>query len=212
MNEMIAFEARNSEFVDSKSGVSARLTISAFENLISAGERRILINNEKSTQVRIADFYGVIPAITGKIELVYEGEQEGPFIVAQNLISKTIRKVFAEYFPNPDKLKKKKDNNPYKTIKDWFAAGNCIDVFAEMNNADFEKALKAVGGLEETVQQFQPKANKTEQLFFMELLLFGLAEYSQLSKNILEAKISFKDLFSSVFSGDIAFDEEEFNN
>ena len=212
MNEMIAFEARNSEFVDSKSGVSARLTISAFENLISAAERRTLINNEKSTQVRIADFYGVIPAITGKIELVYEGEQEGPFIVAQNLISKTIRKIFIEYFPNPDKLKKKKDNNPYKAIKDWFAAGNSVDVFAEMNNADFEKVLKAVDGLEETVQQFQPKANKAEQLFFMELLLFGLAEYSQLSKNILEAKISFKDLFSSVFSGDIAFDEEEFNN
>jgi len=212
MNEMIAFEARNSEFVDSKSGVSARLTISAFENLISAAERRTLINNEANTQVRIADFYGVIPAITGKIELVYEGEQEGPFIVAQNLISKTIRKVFAQYFPNPDKLKKKKDNNPYKVIKDWFAAGNTIEVFAEMKNTDFEKALNNVGGLQEVVQQFQPKANKIEQLFFMELLLFGLAEYSQLSKNILEAKISFKDLFSSVFSGDIAFDEEEFNN
>ena len=68
--EQIAFEARNSEYIDKKSGVSARLTISAFENLISNAERRMLINGEKNTVVRISDFLGVIPAITGKIELV----------------------------------------------------------------------------------------------------------------------------------------------
>ena len=75
--EQIAFEARNSEYVDAKSGVSARLTISAYENLISAAELRILKSGEKSTFARISDFTGVIPAITGKVELVYEGEQEG---------------------------------------------------------------------------------------------------------------------------------------
>jgi len=80
--EQIAFEARNSEYIDKKSGVSARLTISAYENLISHAERRMLINGEKSTVVRISDFLGVIPAITGKIELVYEGELEGPAKVA----------------------------------------------------------------------------------------------------------------------------------
>src|SRR5215204_462386 len=71
--EQIAFEARKSEYVDSKSGVSARLTISAYENLIAAAERRSIINNEKSASIRISDFVGVIPAITGKVELVYEG-------------------------------------------------------------------------------------------------------------------------------------------
>ena len=80
--EQIAFEARNSEYIDKKSGVSARLTISAYENLISNAERRMLLNDEDQTFVRISDFLGVIPAITGKIELVYEGELEGPAKVA----------------------------------------------------------------------------------------------------------------------------------
>ncbi|MFN5071917.1 MAG: magnesium chelatase, partial [Cyclobacteriaceae bacterium] len=71
--EQIAFEARKSEYVDAKSGVSARLTISAFENLVAAAERRALINQENQTAIRITDFVGVVPAITGKVELVYEG-------------------------------------------------------------------------------------------------------------------------------------------
>jgi magnesium chelatase subunit I len=76
--EQVAFEARASELVDKKSGVSARLTISALENIISTAERRAIINNEKQTQVWMSDLIGIIPSITGKIELVYEGEQEGP--------------------------------------------------------------------------------------------------------------------------------------
>src|SRR5690606_8103420 len=89
--EQIAFEARNSEYIDKKSGVSARLTISAYENLISHAERRMLLNGEEFTFVRISDFLGVIPAITGKIELVYEGELEGPAKVANILIGKAIK-------------------------------------------------------------------------------------------------------------------------
>ena len=89
--EQISFEARASEYVDKKSGVSARLSISALENAFSAAERRAIINKEKETQVWISDLVGIIPSITGKIELVYEGEQEGPFQVAMNLVEKATR-------------------------------------------------------------------------------------------------------------------------
>src|ERR1044071_4628515 len=106
--EQVAFEARASEFVDKKSGVSARLTISAFENAVSAAERRTIMNKEKETQVWISDLTGIIPSITGKIELVYEGEQEGPYQVAYNLMEKAIRTRFAIYFPNPETFKKKR--------------------------------------------------------------------------------------------------------
>ena len=106
--EQVAFEARASELVDKKSGVSARLTIAAYENAVSAAERRAIINNEKETQVWISDLVGIIPSITGKIELVYEGEQEGPYQVAFNLLEKAIRTQFSQYFPNPDTLKKKR--------------------------------------------------------------------------------------------------------
>jgi magnesium chelatase subunit I len=106
--EQIAFEARNSEYIDKKSGVSARLTISAYENLISNAERRMIINGEKNTFVRISDFLGVIPAITGKIELVYEGELEGPAKVANILVGKAIKTLLLQYFPDPEKLKNQK--------------------------------------------------------------------------------------------------------
>jgi magnesium chelatase subunit I len=114
--EQIAFEARKSEFVDAKSGVSARLTISAYENLLAAAERRALLNNEKNTTIRVSDFIGVVPSVTGKVELVYEGQQEGPGIVAQNLVGKAIRTQFLNYFPDPEKFRKQKEKSPYKKI------------------------------------------------------------------------------------------------
>ncbi|PZP42756.1 MAG: magnesium chelatase, partial [Pseudopedobacter saltans] len=108
--ELVAFEARNNEYVDKKSGVSARLTIAAYENLVSTAERRAIINGESSTQVWISDLMGIVPSITGKIELVYEGEQEGPYQVAVNLLNKAIRTAFLQYFPDPETIKKKKNS------------------------------------------------------------------------------------------------------
>src|SRR5882757_7314613 len=139
--EQVSFEARSSEYVDKKSGVSARLTIAAFENAVSAAERRAIINNEKQTQVWISDLVGIIPSITGKIELVYEGEQEGPYQVAFNLMEKAIRTQFSLYFPNPDAIKKRRtkdqasEDNPYKAITRWFDAGNHLDTFFETKDA-----------------------------------------------------------------------------
>src|SRR4051812_5301552 len=144
--EQIAFEARSNEFIDPKSGVSARLTISAYENLFSAAERRMLMNNEAHTTLRITDFWGVIPSITGKIELVYEGEQEGSFIVSQNLISKAIRSRFIQHFPDPEKLKRKKEPNPYREIVDWFGAGNEIDLLNDSSEKEYASALQSVPG------------------------------------------------------------------
>ncbi|NNC86684.1 MAG: magnesium chelatase, partial [Bacteroidia bacterium] len=111
--EQVSFEARESEFIDQKSGVSARLTISALENLYSAAERRMLLNNETTSNIRISDLYSIIPAITGKVELVYEGELEGINSVAYSLIGKAVRTQFANYFPDPELAKKSKEVNPY---------------------------------------------------------------------------------------------------
>ncbi len=198
--EQIAFEARKSEFVDAKSGVSARLTISAFENLIAAAERRSLINKESSTDIRISDFIGVVPSVTGKVELVYEGQQEGPGIVAQNLVGKSLRTQFLNYFPDPEKFRKQKDKSPYKKITEWFGDGNTIDLLHDLSNQDYEKSLKSVPGLADLVNEFQKGKDANLKLFFMEFALHGLAEYSLISKHNLTAGLQFKDLLSSMFS------------
>ncbi len=198
--EQIAFEARKSEYVDAKSGVSARLTISAYENLIAAAERRIIINNEKNASIRISDFVGVIPAITGKVELVYEGEQEGPNIVAQNLVGKAIRTQFVNYFPDPEKFRKQKEKSPYKKISDWFGDGNTIDLLHDMPQADFEKKIKNVPGLTDLIHSFHKHQDAGAKLFLMEFALHGLAEFSLISKHHLTAGLQFKDLLSSMFT------------
>lgn len=198
--EQIAFEARKSEFVDSKSGVSARLTISAYENLVAAAERRCIINNEKSAQIRMLDFIGVIPAITGKVELVYEGEQEGPGIVAQNLVGKALRTQFVNYFPDPDKFRKQKEKSPYKKISNWFGEGNTVDLLHDMSQAEFEKQINNIPGLKDLIKEFHPNQDHATTLFLMEFALHGLAEYSLISKNSLTAGLQFKDLLSGMFT------------
>jgi magnesium chelatase subunit I len=172
--EQIAFEARKSEYVDAKSGVSARLTISAFENLVAAAERRSLVNGETSTQIRVVDFIGVVPAITGKVELVYEGEQEGPGIVAQNLIGKALRTQFLIYFPDPDKFRKQKEQSPYKKIINWFSDGNTIDLLHNMTGPEFEKTLKSVPGLIELVNEFHKGQDAGTKILLMEFALHGI--------------------------------------
>ncbi|MEX2230902.1 MAG: magnesium chelatase [Cyclobacteriaceae bacterium] len=198
--EQIAFEARKSEYVDPKSGVSARLTISAYENLIAAAERRSIINNEKNASIRLSDFVGVIPAITGKVELVYEGEQEGPNIVAQNLVGKAIRTQFINYFPDPDKFRKQKEKSPYKKISDWFGDGNSVDLLHDMPQSDYEKRLKSVPGLSDLMNQFHKQKDAATKLFLMEFALHGLAEFSLISKHHLTSGLQFKDLLSSMFT------------
>jgi magnesium chelatase subunit I len=211
--EQIAVEARHSEFVDEKSGVSARLTISAYENLISAAERRMYRNKEINTVVRIADLIGVIPAITGKVELVYEGEQEGAGLVAYSLIGKAIRTLFIDYFPSPEQKKKEKSGNPYAVPLAWFGEGNALDILSSHTNKDYKTLLHAVPGLEEVVTQLVQNLAEKEKEFFMEFALHGLAEYSQLSKKLLDTGLQFKDLFSSMFDmggeTDEDFEEEE---
>ncbi|MDR3668400.1 MAG: magnesium chelatase [Ignavibacteriaceae bacterium] len=200
--EQIAFEARKSEYIDSKSGVSARLPISAYENLVSTAERRMILNNEKETNLRISDIYGIIPSITGKIELVYEGEQEGPTKVAHILISKSIRSLFADLFPSPDKMKKNQNNNPYQTIVNWFNKGNTIDILSDLSTEDYQKTLNKIPGLRELVSKYHEKITGKDLLLYMEFILHGLAEYSLLSKFKLESGVQFKDMLSSMFTNE----------
>lgn len=207
--EQIAFEARDSEFVDSKSGVSARLTISGYENLVSTAERRLLINRESKTVARLTDFWGVVPAITGKVELVYEGEQEGPYLVAINLLGKSLKKLFLDHFPDPDKLRKGRDRDPYGVMRAWFSGGNAVNLLNDMSDKDYRAALDGVAGLRKFVESNLEQVQGDELYLYMELVLHGLAEFQVISKDMLEAKLSFRDTLADMLNTDDLFDEDD---
>jgi len=194
--EMLSFTARESELIDEKSGVSARLSISAYENLLSAAERRMLINKEKKTKARITDFWGVVPAITGKVELVYEGEQEGPYSVAMHLLGSAIKQKFLEFYPNPDKLRKGRDRDPYGTIRAWFAGGNTLELLNDAKDSDYKKAIEGVAGLKKLAET--AKVPKEDLLTYMELILHGLAEFNVINKDYVESKFSFHDMLANM--------------
>ena len=214
--EQVSFEARGSEFVDKKSGVSARLTIAAYENAVSAAERRSIMNKEKETQIWVSDLTGIIPSITGKIELVYEGEQEGPYQVAYNLLEKAIRTQFVKYFPNPEAYKKRRskevtvEENPYKAITHWFDTGNHLNLFFGLKDEDKIQLLYKVDGLFGLVKKYFPHANTKENALLMEFVLHGLSTFSLISKKVVEGKIEFKDLMGSMLNlSSQSFSDEE---
>ena len=195
--EQIAFEARVSEYIDNKSGVSARMTITAYENLLSAAERRALKSGADLTTVRLSDFMGIIPAITGKVELVYEGEQEGAAVVAQHLIGDAIHTFFPAYFPKIEKLEKDIDASPYAKILEWFFSETGFELLDDTSDDDYKKKLDAVVPLEDLIQKYQPEITLEDKYFLKEFVLWGLVEYDKLSKDRVDVGYQFKDLYSS---------------
>lgn len=200
--EQISFEARESEFIDSKSGVSARLSITAFENLLSTAERRALINGDDKTSVRLSDFMGIIPAITGKVELVYEGEQEGANEVAKQLIADAIKTEFLNYFPKIEKLQKEGEPDVYEDVIGWFfEQSGGFELLDTFNDDEFQQQLNRVAPLNELLKAYGTDFKEEDILFAKEVILWGLVEFKKLSKYNLSDGLRFKDVYSGYISG-----------
>ena len=193
--EQINFEARKNEYIDTKSGVSARMSISMLESLVSTAERRSLINKEPKTTVRMSDFMGIIPAITGKVELVYEGEQEGAAFVAQQLIGAAIKSYLPGIFPRIEKLSKKTESTPYDELLAELISEGGLVLYDESSDEEYAEALNEYTALEELVVQYQGECLPEDRLFLKEFLLWALAEHHKLGKERFEKGFDFGDLF-----------------
>jgi magnesium chelatase subunit I len=200
--EQIVFEARESEYIDSKSGVSARLSISAFENLLSTAERRALLCGDSETMIRLNDFDGIIPAITGKVELVYEGEQEGAQVVAETLINNAIKTLFPTYFPKIKKLEKQDAETPYDDIISWFFnAEEDFELLDEFTEEQYKNELDKIKPLDAFLKKHQPNMNINDGYFVKEYVLWALVEFKKLSKHRFAEGTQFKDPYGSFMSG-----------
>ena len=191
--EQIGFEARNNELVDAKSGVSARMSITMYENLISGATFRMLSNGQDKTSVRMSDFMSIIPAITGKVELVYEGEQEGAENVALILIGNAIKSLFNECFREIKKLSKPGVSDEFDEVVAWFMENSSFSLPVELTDDAYSNALNAIGPLEDVVSQYQGEAGKKDKVFLKEFLLWGLVEYNKLDKEEAEGGFQFED-------------------
>ncbi|MBI2428322.1 MAG: magnesium chelatase [Ignavibacteriales bacterium] len=217
--ENVAFEARKSEFVDQKSGVSARLTIAAMENLISNAERRAIILNEKHIVPRMCDLPHVLPGVTGKVELVFEGEQEGALKVGRALIGKATREIFKKYFPDPLQKPKRtqgqqqgqtaKEVSEYAKIVTWFEGGNALEVADDMPFAAYFTELNRVPTLKDVTKKYF-KLNDSDQYGLasaMEFVLDGLHQNSKIAKDEIDHVTHYKDMVGTIFSNKGKFEE-----
>ena len=196
--EQIVIVARKSDLIDQSSGVSARLSISAMENVLASAEARSLVNNEPF-MLRINDLYAAIPAITGKIELLYEGEQEGLQKIAQGLISKAILDIFKEEFGNIEE----EGNSVFhavENVKKWFEI-NHLDIDDLATNENYIKLFAQIKSNKFVPKKSNVDSNDEKQVasvahFFVESMVM----LNYLSKFKVHNRASYSDMMNSLFS------------
>ena len=196
--EQINFIARSSEYVDAKSGISTRMSITAYENLVSTAKRRMLVNGETNTVIRLTDFTGVVPSINGKVELVYEGEQEGADQVSYSLIEEAIKSVFNLLFPPIKSLEKPNEQTPYDDVIQWFTKkGKEVFIGDDFTDREYRNELDQVDGLSAIISKNCKNINVEEIYFYKEILIWGLSCFKKLTKTRSLEGIEFKDSIGS---------------
>jgi len=212
--EEVAIQARKSEYVDQNSGVSARLPIALIENLVSNAERRGLVTGEPRVVARVCDLQTAVSAVSGKVELVLEGEQEGPLNVARALLGRGVKALFSQRFPDAYKPRRGRSaaaqaqneselaTSEYRPLLEWFASGNQIMVADDLPHAEYAKRLSAVRGLKELASKYLEPGSVEEHAVAMELVLEGLHQNSMLSRERTDgAGTAYKDMLKSMLSG-----------
>ncbi len=196
--EEVARVARDSEWVDQASGVSARLTIALTEALVSNVERRCLANNQDTGNIRLSDFFRCTTAICGKVELVFEGEREGPEKVAAHLVGQAAKSVFDRRFPDFFK-EGKEDDAPYAELAAHFKDGGqaiCDDVRPA---EDATAELAALPGMSALVDRYLADLEPEARLLGCELVLEGLHQHSALAREHQERGARYSDMVSRMW-------------
>jgi len=214
--EEVAIQARKSEYVDQNSGVSARLTIALLENVVSNAERRGLVTGEKKVVTRVCDLQAAVSAVSGKVELVLEGEQEGAMNVARALLGKGVKAVFSQRFPDAFKPRRARGRGAqppseesesqaaaeYRPVLEWFSSGHHLELGDDLPQAEYAKALSSVKGLPELAARYLEPRDADEHAVAMELVLEGLHQSSMLSRERTDTgRTGYKDMLKQMLSG-----------
>jgi magnesium chelatase subunit I len=194
--EEVSIAARDSDLVDQASWVSARVAIAALELLVSNLERRALATGEDPVHPRLCDLHNLLPAITGKVEMVYEGEQQGAEVVARKLIGEAVKRAFDRRFPEIGRelgSGGEDDTGPYSEIVAWFAAGNQVHVSDEQTVPEYRAELARVPGLLDLAAE-HASDGEHERSFAAEMILEGLHQHLKLAREDLDSMISYREM------------------
>ncbi len=200
--EEAARAARVSEFVDGKSGVSARLTISALESLHANVLQRGLLLGEAKPLARLVDLAATLAAMTGKIELAYEGEQEGPLKVGWHVLGEAIKAVWTERMPSViTDRDDEREKGPWKGVLTWFANGNRVSLSDRTPTAEHVAALAQVPGLAEVTDRLC-KPPPAERALWQEFVLEGLFHGGVLARDESGRGLVYSDLLAHMMTRD----------
>jgi len=213
--EEVAIQARKSEYVDQNSGVSARLPIALLENLVSNAERRGLVTGESRVVTRVCDLQQAVSAVSGKVELVLEGEQEGAVNVARALLGRGVKAVFQQRFPDAFKARRPRGRSAsapdegepqaaseYRPILEWFANGGTARIGDDMDSKSFVLALSQVKGLAGLAAKYLDARDPDDHAVAMELVLEGMHQSSMLSRERTDTAVTeYRDMLKSMLGG-----------
>jgi magnesium chelatase subunit I len=173
--ERVAFAAREDKKIDKRSGVSQRLPISSMENVISNAERRAIRHRENIVVPRIGDIYAALPAITGKLELEYEGEMKGADFVGRELIRSAIAKTYDQYFSGVN----------MQQVIQWFDLGGEIRLPEGAAAVEVLQSLRNIQGLMDKLTRVNvgPKDSTEAQVSAAEFALEGLHAHKRIGRN-----------------------------
>jgi len=173
--EQLAFAAREDKRVDKRSGVSQRLPISVMENVVSNAERRAMENGETLAVPRILDIYAALPAITGKIELEYEGELKGGDAVSRELIRLAVGRIFNRYFEGVN----------MQSVIQFFDIGGSLKLGEDVGSEDVARQLGAIQGLLEKTRALGLGASEPDAVRASagEFILEGLYAHRRISRS-----------------------------
>src|SRR5450631_4066115 len=173
--ERVAFAAREDKKIDKRSGVSQRLPISSMENVISNAERRAIRHKESIVVPRIGDIYAALPAITGKLELEYEGEMKGADHVGRELIRSAIATTYDQYFSGVN----------MQQVIQWFDLGGEIRLPEGAAASEVLQSLRGIQGLMDKLTRVNvgPKDSPEAQVSAAEFALEGLHAHKRIGRN-----------------------------
>ena len=216
--EEVAFVARRSDLVDQASGVSARMPIAMRELLVSNLERRAVLTGETAVAPRLVDLFATLPAITGKVEMVFEGEQQGAEVVARKLVGDAVKALFDATFPpvegpraRGERARRREADDgeggpfarergpapvagPYERIVAWFTKERTLVLSDETPFSKHLASLDAVDGLAELVAAHTKPSDERERAFLMELVLEGLVQSLRIAREDLDSTVTYAEL------------------